>query len=170
MLNCIFLQGHTAHSREYSSDAKFPCLLWARLRTATLRFPGHPRGTCPSGHQSSSAGWEWRKGEPACRTEWRNRPGWITALLRQYKPSGKCNFKLSLHKTKWPEKFNKLFWFSRQKWGWRKDNQKKCFFLWKQVLFRSCKNFLMHFILHSCLSTVCGFVLQKIHCLLNTLL
>lgn len=133
-------------------------------------FPLSPIGQAPHSHTalsktpqgqvslrapSSSAGWEWKKGEPACRTEWGNRPGWITTPLRQYKPSGKWNFKLSLHETKWPEKFNKLFWFSRQKWGWRKDNNKKILFLWKQVMFQSCKNFLKHFILHTCLPTVC---------------
>ena len=170
MLSCIFLCGHTAHSKQYSSGRKFP--------TPISSGPGSRQPRCASQETPGAgvllgskqlAGWEWNKDESACRTEWGNRPGWNTAPLRQYKHSGKCNFKLSLHKTKWPEKFNRLFWFSRQKWGWRKDNQKKYFFFGNKWCSSPARISLgVLFYMHASPQSV--FVLQKLHCLLNTLL
>lgn len=162
MLHCLFLQGHTAHSREYSSDVKCCPVSCDQAPQSHTALPRTPRGRSPS------AGWEWKQGKPSCRTEGGNRPGWITTPSRQYKPLE--NAISSSAYTKLNDLNNSIncFGFLDRCGDGEKIIRKKKYFLWKQVMFQTCKYFLMHFILHTCLSPLSMFFFcLKLHRLLN---
>lgn len=161
MLHCLFLQGHAAHFREYSSDAKC-CPVSCGPGSTEPHCTSHDtQGQVSLGAPRSSAGWEWKRGKPSCRMrveEGGNRPGWITTPSRQYKPLE--NAISSSAYTKLNDLNNSIncFGFLDRHEDREKIIRKKKYFLWKQVMFQTCKNFLMHSILHTCLSPVSMFL------------